>query len=50
MADEKAALVALEYIGNGRWIPGVPAGDIEATEGAAASLIASGMYRVKGGK
>lgn len=50
MADEKAALVALEYIGNGRWIPGVPASDIEATESDAARLVASRMYRVKGGK
>lgn len=38
--------IELEYIGGGRWIPGVPASDHAAdSEDEADRLVASGMYR-----
>ena len=42
----------LKYIGDGRWLPGVPAADHEVnTREEADALVASGLYeRVGGGK
>lgn len=41
--------VQLKYVGDGAWLPGVPAADQEVkTEAEAAELVASGLYEVIG--
>jgi len=44
---------ALRYVGDGRWIRGVPARDLEPDEAAAFdadALVASGLYRTAEGR
>jgi hypothetical protein len=44
---------ALRYVGDGRWIRGVPARDLEPDEAAlfdADALVASGLYRTAEGR
>jgi hypothetical protein len=42
--DQGRGTVTLRYVGNGRYIPGVPADTIDVPESMADRLIASGLY------
>lgn len=44
MADKAVAVV---YIGDGNYLPSVPAKDHETNEGNVKALLASGLYRLK---